>query len=95
MTEHFDVSGNAFTGAVPHSMEGWLNLRLFDVSGNQLTAVFPSTPHCSLEAMKVLRVARNNLAGTVPMGEPPTVNVYRTHVCCLSAMPAQPPIIRR
>jgi hypothetical protein len=73
MMEHFDVSGNAFTGTVPNTMEGWLNLRHFDVSSNQLTEVFPGTPHCSLEGLKVLRVARNNLAGTVPLGEPPTV----------------------
>jgi hypothetical protein len=74
MVETFDVSGNAFTGAVPNTMEGWLNLRHFDVSGNQLTAVFTGTPHCSLEALKVLKVARNNLAGTVPLGKPLTAN---------------------
>jgi hypothetical protein len=69
--EHFDVSGNAFTGAVPTNMEGWISLRHFDVSGNQLTAVFLATPQCSMDSLKVLKVARNNLTGTVSLGELP------------------------
>jgi hypothetical protein len=67
--EHFDVAGNAFTGAVPTAMEGWLNLQHFDVSGNQLTGVFSGATHCSLEALKKLRIARNNLTGPVPASE--------------------------